>query len=78
MQVGRAVFNEAILGAMRGKTRLLATNQLQYARQADIAVLMSVRQLLFLRCNSCSLGSKSVQAGSQPRWLQLALPRAAG
>ena len=44
-QVGRAVFNEAILGAMKGKTRVLATNQLQYARQADIAVLMQVPAL---------------------------------
>ena len=51
MQVGRAVFNEAILGAMRGKTRLLATNQLQYARQADLAVLMSVRQLALQSCS---------------------------
>ena len=36
------MFNKAIMGAMRGKTRVLATNQLQYARSADIAILMLV------------------------------------
>ena len=40
-QVGRAVYNTCILGALRGKTRLLVTNQLQYVSQADVCVLMS-------------------------------------
>ena len=53
VQVGRAVFNKAIMGAMGGKTRVLATNQLQYARSADIAILMlvvpSYSSFIFLR-----------------------------
>ena len=54
-QVGRAVFNEAILGAMKGTTRVLATNQLQYARQADIAVLMQVCLVCYLHERVCIL-----------------------
>lgn len=44
-QVGRSVYNKCILGQLRGKTRLLVTNQLQYVSQADVCVFMSEGQL---------------------------------
>ena len=45
MQVGRAVYNNCILGKLRDKTRVLVTNQLQYVSQADFCILMSEGRL---------------------------------
>lgn len=40
-QVGRAVYNQCLLGELSGKTRILVTNQLQYVSKADVCVFMS-------------------------------------
>ena len=39
-ETGKAVFEQCILGAMRGRTRLLVTNQLQYLRFCDGVVVL--------------------------------------
>lgn len=44
--VGRAIFSECILGALRGKTRLLATHQLQFLSQADLILVLHEGRLV--------------------------------
>ncbi|KAJ3109757.1 hypothetical protein HK100_003232, partial [Physocladia obscura] len=38
--VGKAIFNECISGALKGKTRLLVTHQLHFVPQCDIIITM--------------------------------------
>lgn len=39
-KVGRKVFKQCIQGELRGRTRLLVTNQLQYVPEADKVVVL--------------------------------------
>ncbi|XP_046746881.1 ATP-binding cassette sub-family C member 4-like isoform X4 [Diprion similis] len=39
-RVGRQLFEECIIGFLKGKTRILVTHQLQYLRQADTVVVL--------------------------------------
>lgn len=40
-RVGRSVFNNCILGAMKGKTVILVTNQLQYVKNANTVLFLN-------------------------------------
>ncbi|KAL3283448.1 hypothetical protein HHI36_006593 [Cryptolaemus montrouzieri] len=40
-KVGRHLFDECILGYLRGKTRILVTHQLQYLKSADIIIVLN-------------------------------------
>lgn len=40
-QVGRHLFEECIVGFLKGKTRILVTHQPQYLQQADTVVVLN-------------------------------------
>jgi ABC-type multidrug transport system fused ATPase/permease subunit len=44
--VGKQLFNECICGAMKGKTRLLVTNQLQYLPMCDRVIVLKKGQVV--------------------------------